>query len=58
LDAIKEQPVGSVNHKSSGQDLWAHAHKYGHGYLRPMAQRLRHGRLGREARELRGGTFG
>lgn len=36
LEAIKEQAVGSVNHKPSGQDLWAHAHKRGRRYLRMM----------------------
>src|SRR5581483_5953451 len=27
LMAIKERPLGDVNHKPSGQDLWAHAHR-------------------------------
>jgi hypothetical protein len=51
LGVIKEQRVGSVNHKPSGQDLWAKTHKYGHGYLRWMARRLRHDRVGHEARK-------
>src|SRR6185312_405361 len=31
-NAIKEQAMGSVNHKASGQDSWASAHKCGKNY--------------------------
>src|SRR5262249_32044249 len=35
--AIQEQAVGSVNHKPSGQDLWA----YAHAWARALAVRCR-----------------
>jgi hypothetical protein len=58
LGAIKEQRVGSVNHKPSGQNLWAYAHKYGHITCARWRSVFDTGRVGREARELRGDSFG